>query len=224
MSLDWQPVELLKADHFGRVERGYLSEIGPATAWIGRNTSAAPWYTRPLARFLAKREARALRVLTGLAGIPQWQSWQEGLLLRSYLEGRPMHLAQPKDRTWFFRAQRFLVAMHRRGVVHNDLAKEPNWIVTPDGYPALVDFQLATVHRRRGRWFRHAAREDLRHLLKHKRTYCPHALTARERQLLSQVGWVAQLWRWTGKPMYLGLTRGLLRWKDREGAGDRSSD
>ena len=224
MSLDWQPVELLKADHFGRVERGYLSEIGPETALIGRNTSVAPWYVRRFARFLARREACALQKLEGMPGIPRWKSWQDGLLVRSYLEGQPMHVARPKDPAWFAQAQRFLVEMHRRGVVHNDLAKEPNWMVTPDGLPALVDFQLATLHSKRGRWFRHAAREDLRHLLKHKRTYCPQALTARECRLLKQAGWVAQLWRWTGKPVYLGLTRGLLGWSDREGAGDRGGN
>jgi hypothetical protein len=41
---------------------------------------------------------------------------------------------------------------------HNDLAKEPNWLVTPTGLPALVDFQLAYVAPRGAVSFGHLAR------------------------------------------------------------------
>ena len=44
------------------------------------------------------------------------------------------------------------------------------------------------------------AREDLRHLLKHKRTYCPQALTPTERRVLQRRSWVRQAWFATGKP------------------------
>jgi RIO-like serine/threonine protein kinase len=111
--------------------------------------------------------------------------------------------------------------MHRRGVAHNDLAKEPNFLVTADGGPAIVDFQLAMVTKNRGRLFRMLAREDIRHLLKHKRTYCAEALTARERRILENPSWPARLWAATGKPVYLFITRRVMGWQDREGAGDR---
>jgi hypothetical protein len=132
-----------------------------------------------------------------------------------------MQVARPRDRAWYRAARRLLVALHRRGVAHNDLAKEANWIVAADGSPAFVDFQLAWVAKRRGRWFRTAAREDLRHLLKHKRTYCPEALTDRERRILATRSWPARLWRATGKRVYLFVTRRLLDWEDREGASER---
>ena len=113
--------------------------------------------------------------------------------------------------------------MHAAGVLHNDLAKEPNWLVAPDGRPALVDFQLAMRPRFRGRLFRMLAYDDLRHLLKHKRTYCPESLTARQRAMLARRSPLAALWARTGKPLYRFVTRGLLGWSDREGAGDRSA-
>jgi hypothetical protein len=68
-----------------------------------------------------------------------------------------------------------------------------------------------------------AAREDLRHLLKHKRTYCPQHLTARERTILSSPGWVSIAISRTIKPAYLFVTRRLLNWEDREGAVDRGA-
>jgi hypothetical protein len=65
------------------------------------------------------------------------------------------------------------------------------------------------------------AYDDLRHLLKHKRTYCPAHLTRRERAILARRSLLAALWAATGKPLYRIVTRRLLGWSDREGAGDR---
>ena len=132
-----------------------------------------------------------------------------------------MQVARPRNADFYRAARRLVAALHRRGVAHNDLAKETNWLVTPTGQPAIVDFQLALVSRRRGRLFRSLAREDLRHLLKHKRTYCPERLTARERRILARPALVSRLWMATGKPVYTFITRRLLGWADREGAGDR---
>jgi hypothetical protein len=85
----------------------------------------------------------------------------------------------------------------------------------------VIDFQLAWRPRRRGRLFRLLAREDLRHLLKHKRTYCAAHLTQRERAILERRSFLSRAWMATGKPLYLCVTRRLLGWADREGAGDR---
>ena len=132
-----------------------------------------------------------------------------------------MQVARPPNADYFRAARRLLLALHRHGIAHNDLAKEPNWLVTPTGGPALVDFQLALVAPRRGRIFRMLAREDLRHLLKHKRSYCANRLTARERGILARPAAFSRLWMATGKPVYTFVTRRLFGWADREGAGDR---
>lgn len=132
-----------------------------------------------------------------------------------------MQVAAPRDPAYFRAARALVASIHRKGIAHNDLAKEPNWLVTPDGAPALVDFQLACVARRRGRLFRALAREDLRHLLKHKRSYCPGTLTARERRVLATPGPLSRAWSAAAKPVYLFLTRRVFGWADREGAGDR---
>jgi hypothetical protein len=132
-----------------------------------------------------------------------------------------MHLARPRDPAYFRAASRLLRRLHAAGVLHNDLAKETNWLVTPQGLPALVDFQLASVTRRRGRWARARGHDDLRHLLKHKRTYPPERLTARERGILARPSLPSRVWMATGKKVYLFITRRILHWRDRDGAGDR---
>ena len=52
------------------------------------------------------------------------------------------------------------------------------------------------------------AREDLRHLLKHKRTYCPQALTPVERRVLKRHSWLREAWFATGKPLRSGWAYG----------------
>ena len=210
----------LKTDLFGTVTR--LERSG--TWAVERDTRSARWWLRPLARHLARREAHALRALAGIAGIPAFETHARGVLVRSWMEGEPLQRAQPRDPRYFREAFDLLRCMHRRGVTHNDLAKEPNWLVTPAGRPALVDFQLALVSRRRGRLFRALAYDDIRHLLKHKRSYCPDRLTRREQHILATPSVPARLWMRTGKKLYLLVTRRVLGWADREGAGDRQHE
>jgi predicted Ser/Thr protein kinase len=207
----------LKSDLFGTV---WLGEAGGGE-FVLRDTAGARWWTAWLARRLCRREARALSRLDGLPGTPRLLAATRGTLRRAWIAGRPMQLARPRDPAYFRAARALLARLHRRGVAHNDLAKEPNWLVTPEGAPALVDFQLAVVSPRRGRLFRSLAREDLRHLLKHKRSYCPERLTARERRILATPSALSRLWMATGKPAYTFVTRRIFGWADREGAGDR---
>lgn len=210
-------MKLLKSDLLGAVwqseERGQWLAI--------RDTTPARWWLRGLARLLCRREARALERLDGMPGTPRLIARDRSGLSRTWIEGRPMQVAKPRHADYYRAARRLVSALHRRGVAHCDLAKEPNWLVTPTGSPAVVDFQLARVSPRRGRLFRTLALEDHRHLLKHKRRYCPQSLTARERRILAQPAMTSRLWMATVKPVYTFITRRLLGWADREGAGDR---
>jgi RIO-like serine/threonine protein kinase len=211
---------LLKQDLFGRVELVVLDD-GRGSVAVRRDTRRARWWTRPLARWLAAREARALSRLAGFPDVPQLISWRDGILLRTWLEGQPMQVARPRNAEFFDRASALVRRLHAAGVVHNDLAKEPNWLVRDDGQPALIDFQLSWAPRRRGALFRLLGREDVRHTLKHKRYYCPDSLRARESAILDRPGCLSAVWMRFGKPVYLFVTRKLLGWSDREGAGDR---
>jgi RIO-like serine/threonine protein kinase len=206
---------VLKSDAFGAIRL----EESPGRESIVRDTAPAGRWVGALARWAARREARALRVLHGLGGVPRLLAFDGVRLERSYIAGRPMQEAKPKDLAYFRQARVLLRTIHQRGVAHNDLAKEPNWLVTTEGRPALVDFQIARIAHPRSRVLRLQAREDLRHLLKHKRTYCPEHLTPIERRLLTRRSWIRNLWFATGKPVYRWLTRRVLRWRDNEGQG-----
>ncbi len=213
-----EEITALKADSFGRIAlmrdaRGLF---------IRRDLSATPWWLRFPAWRLARREARALQRIAGMRDVPQLLAWDGKRLDRSYMEGKAMYQSPPHGDVAYFRAaRRLLQEVHRRGLAHNDLAKEANWLVLADGRPALIDFQLAVCGRPRSRWMRLLAREDLRHLLKHKRTYCRDAVTPVEWKLLKRHSWLRDLWFRTGKPVYRFVTRKVLKWEDNEGQGPK---
>jgi predicted Ser/Thr protein kinase len=211
--------KVLKRDLFGEVVlRGEAS--GPV---VVRRTASARWWLRWLARWLLRREAEALAVLEGIDGVPQLVRHERDTLVRSFIDGMPLHLAKTTDPEWFASAARLLRRLHVAGICHNDLAKEPNLLVRCDGSAGIIDFQLAARSRNRSRLFRIAAYEDIRHLLKHKRSYRADLLTGREREILANPSPTSRIYMGTVKPVYLFITRRILGWEDREGASDRGS-
>lgn len=209
-------ITVLKADSFGRI----LLIQQQADLFIRRDlTTVQPWL-RPLARWLMRREASALCHVSCFAQCPRLLHSTAWSLDRSYLHGQPLYLQPPSRPVEYFNAaKRLLRTLHQHGVVHNDLAKEANWLVLDNGVPALIDFQLAMRGPPRARWLRLLAREDLRHLLKHKRTYCQERLTPTERRILARPSWIRQIWFCSGKPIYRWVTCSVLGWRDREGQG-----
>ncbi len=217
----WRSEVVLKRDVFSTIERGRFEAPTGEVEAILRRIDAVPWWARPLARHLFGREVRALQKAPAGTAPPLLYAGSDRLV-RGFLHGVALHIAKPFGDTAYFRsAKHALRALHRAGICHNDLAKEQNWLRTADGRACLTDFQLAMLFRRRGKLFRIAAYEDLRHLLKHKRRYVPEALTAAEKRMLARKSLIDRIWMNTGKRVYYAITRGLLNFSDREGAGNR---
>jgi len=222
LSARWTEGVLLKRDVFSTVERGRFRSPDGEVEAVLRRLDRVPWWSYLPARHLFARERRALARARGLQVGPEllWAGRQA--LVRGFIDGVALHLAKPfGDAAYFRSAKQALRKLHRAGICHNDLAKEQNWLRGSDGRAYLTDFQLAACFNTRGRLFRIAAYEDLRHLLKHKRSYAPEALTPRERRILARKYLVASVWLATGKKVYRAVTRGLFNFTDREGGGRR---
>ncbi len=214
------PETVHKRDIFSETISGHLKGV-PDFPVVLRRLDGVPFYARPLAWALARREIKGLRAVRGIEGAPLLIRVDRIGLLRSWTRATPLHLAKPTSADWYRDAKRLLREMRRAGVTHNDIAKPQNWLMTPDGRAAVIDFQLASVHRRRGRLFRVMAREDLRHLLKQKRAYAPDLLTPAEHAMLAQKALLTRIWMATAKPAYNFITRRLMNWSDGEGTEDR---
>src|SRR5262245_50139610 len=222
LSARWTEGVLLKRDVFSTVERGRFRDDSGEVDAVLRRLDQVPVWSYPVARHLFARERRALTLARDLDVGPKllWAGRQA--LVRGFIDGVALHLAKPHgDLAYFRSAKSVLRRLHRAGVCHNDLAKEQNWLRGTDGKAYLTDFQLAACFKTRSRIFRIAAYEDLRHLLKLKRSYAPEALTAMELKILARKSFVATIWLATGKKVYRGITRGLFNFTDREGGGRR---
>ncbi len=223
-------VRVLKRDVFGRVEQWSVPE-----GFVARRVAQAsgPPGSGFLARLLLARERRALehweRSTDGAPGVPRLYRGRacaqldelpgagerrvraSECLTREWIEGEPLPLAHALPRDWFERLAELVRALHATGLCHNDLHKEQNLIVARDGWPWLVDFQLASVHRRPGALQASRARDDLRHVAKHARRYelqgRPKASLG-ARALLPRRSWLAGVWRRWGKPLYERVARG----------------
>ena len=231
-------VELLKRDSLGWVElvHGNREPLIRRVAAGGRIPGSG-W----IGRLLLRRERRALEALAGaaagglavprlvtdpevaaLAGPEGQRLAPRAVLVRSYQAGLALHQATQLPRDFFDLVDALVMAMHRAGVCHNDLHKEQNLVVGEDGRPALIDFQLASIHRRGGRAFRVRCAEDLRHVQKHRRRYTRDGRGPVEAGVQHGAGLgrkrgpLAWAWRRMAKPLYNGLTRKILRTKDGE--------
>jgi len=210
---------VLKRDVFSETHKGHF-EGAPQRPAIRRIVTASPWWSRPLAWLLARREIAALKALRGVKGTPQLISTDRHGLYRRWTEGTPLHLARPRDAQWYHDAFRLLRQMRRMGITHNDLAKPQNWLMAPDGSAEVIDFQLASRHARRGRIYRFMAYEDFRHLLKQMRAFAPELMTPTAERILARRSLPSRIWRATFKPVYNAVTRGF-GWSDGDGTGDR---
>jgi hypothetical protein len=218
----WQTTVVLKRDVFSTVERGTFRNESGDVPGVLRRLDEVPWWSRPLAHHLFNRERRALAAARALGVAPPLLYADDAKLVRGYIPGSALKIVRPYgDHAYFRSARAALRALHRARISHNDLAKEQNWLRTPDGRAYLLDFQLASVFARRSWLFRMAAYEDLRHFLKHKRRYIPDAVTPAERRVLGRKSLPTRIWMMTGKKLYMLITRGLLGFIDSEGGGAR---
>jgi hypothetical protein len=216
------PDTVLKRDVFSETIMGHLAD-DPAGKVGLRRLDGVPWGARAISQLLARKEARGLQAVQGIEGVPILLEADKGGILRIWSEGTPLHLAKPDSPEWYRDAARLLREMRRRGVTHNDIAKPQNWLMLPDGRAGVIDFQLASVHRRQGKLFRIAAREDLRHMLKQKRKYAPNLLTPSQARLVARKSLPSRVWMATGKRLYNFITRRLMNWSDGEGTENRIS-
>lgn len=226
--MNFEVLRELKRDVFGRVELVRIAAAGaaaePASTLAIRRVaegSSLPG-SRLVARLLLGRERVALQRLAGLPGVPSLIEVGEDRLVRSFQEGLALSATEELAVDFFERLAELVREVHARGVCHNDLHKEQNVIVGVDGRPYLVDFQLASVHEPGSRTHAARAREDLRHIEKHRRRYLRDGrgpegssldLSAEPPLRRSRT---ALIWKRTAKPIYIFVTRRLLATRDGE--------
>lgn len=170
-----------------------------------KDFSAKGRLTRWLGRFLVSRESAAYRALSGVEGVPRFlgrvDPWSFAI---EFVEGeRLADAAIPNARETLARLRALLDALHRRGVVHNDLRSRENLLVDRSGRLFVVDFAGA-LRLEPGGWpyrrlFPTLKAADDAAYLRWKERLAPGTLTAEERAAARRFARVRALWPFNRK-------------------------
>jgi hypothetical protein len=179
-----------------------------------------------MGRLSRDHEKGIYAALAGVAGVPRYVGdvGETGLAIK-YIDAAPLDHLDAPPAGYFDRLRAVFDAVHARGVAYSDANKRSNILVTDDGRPFLIDFQIALRPRPDWPWparpmlasfIRYLQGKDIYHLCKHKRRLAPAELSAEEDALSRRRSGWHLLHRRLTKP-YRALRRRLLA--DRYRAG-----
>jgi serine/threonine protein kinase len=157
---------------------------------------------RLLGLLLLRREREAYERLAELPGVPAYAGRLDRYtLLVEYVAGESASVAPLEWLTpeFFGRLEALIRGMHACGVVHGDLKRLDNILITPEGEPVLIDFSAAFWHGSSplaALVFPHIWDDDLRAPYKLKSRRVPHLLTPEERRFLRHRTLVERWFRW----------------------------
>ncbi|MCB2156031.1 hypothetical protein KQI84_14225 [bacterium] len=164
-----------------------------------------------LCRWLARREARNLRLLDGLPRTPRLLGMPEPWTIEmTWLDAEPV--AESKtghgiDGDWFDELESMLAEIHRRGMNHGDLRRKNMMKERTSGQPCLVDVAQSMVAKG-GSLFdrlimRQAQQVDRVTFLKLKAWYLgPDVLTAEEKAEFAAAPWHLRVGQFLKKKIY----------------------
>jgi len=144
-----------------------------------------------LGAVLTMREARILRVLKGMEGVPQFRGRPDRYsVAMTYVPGRRVSRRNPAvgNNEGFVRELESIVSeMHRRGVVHLDLKHQSNLLLSSRGRPVVLDFASSLYFN--PRWpggtlvVKLLGHLDWLAVANWKRRLCPGALSPSDRRM-----------------------------------------
>lgn len=143
--LDTGSKELLRDGRWANA-RVYRFNFGGAD-WVVKDFAPRSfWVRNTLGRLLLRRELRALQRLSGIEGVPgdAFRVDSHAIAAR-YIPGVTLGNVPAEQLTasFFVALERLLQLVHTRGIVHLDTRGTGNMLMTPEGRPALIDFQAS---------------------------------------------------------------------------------
>jgi hypothetical protein len=173
-----------------------------------------------IGKMLADHEESIYAHLKGIAAVPRWIARiSPTCYAMEYIDAVPLDHLENIPAGFFELLREVFDTVHKRGVAYGDANKKSNILVTQDGKPVLIDYQISIA--KNDRWIfplgavrkkfvNYLMGKDLYHLYKHKRRLAPDELTPEEETLSRKRSGVHLLHRKLTKP-YRALRRGFLK-------------
>lgn len=115
--------------------------------WTVKDFSGRSWCVRNLfGRWLLRRELRALQKLAGVEGVPAQPFRVDAHAIAArFVPGVTLDRAprEQMNEAFFLALESLFRQVHARGLVHLDSRGSSNLLATPQGRPAVIDFQAA---------------------------------------------------------------------------------
>lgn len=98
---------------------------------------------------MLRHEARIYQQLQHLPGTPaSYGLIDNQYLALEFIDGQPIRNKRPANTEHFYASLFDLIGeMHKRGVVHMDLKKKDNLLVTDNDEPCIIDFGVASIRK-----------------------------------------------------------------------------
>jgi len=211
----------LKQDFFAATGR-YTGPDGQRV--VLKHYHTEPWLGCPLdwaGRLMADREVRHYRLLQDTGGVPRLLGRVgRSAFVHAWVEGQDLlDRREPPPDDFFDRLEVLVAEMHHRHMAYIDMNKPDNVLVSEDGRPVLIDFQISWAPRLDRGLLRGAKRRllalfqeaDRYHVRKLKRQHRPDLMTPEERAASKQPPWFLRMHRLVGAPLR-DLRRKVLEW------------
>lgn len=188
---------------------------------VGRTTDFAGVPLEWLGRWLCRREMRFYKKLADVPNVPDvLGTFGPTGFVHDFVPGRPLDKDLPVPDGFFAELRRLLDELHRRGMAYVDTNKPQNIILGDDGRPHLIDFQISYDLHELGDWalnrwwLRRLQREDLYHVLKHKRRMRPDEMSEEEYERATRKSVLIRFHRFVTRPYFLLRRRTFKRLRE----------
>ena len=201
-------------------ESGRSQKFSKIVVKFGRSQPLAGIPLKWVGKMLADHEESIYARLGGIAAVPQWVARISPICYAmEYIDAIPLDHLESIPVGFFDLLREVFDTVHQRGVAYGDANKKSNILVTQDGKPVLIDYQISIFQNNewifplrqiREKFVHYLMNKDLYHLYKHKRRLAPNELTPEEDALSRKRSGIHLLHRKFSKP-YRAMRRGFLK-------------
>lgn len=201
------PKEIMRIGHWGNARVFRVENLG--IFWTVKDFSQSLPVVRSWGRLTLKHEKKVINRLRGMDGVPQ-KAFMVGpyTMAFEYIKGTSVNLAPREfiNEDYLLKCEKLLRKIHDCGIVHLDTRGKTNWLVQPDGEPALIDYQSALFTHHLPLSVRKLLEDiDISGVYKKWEEFQPNKMGENRRKEKERIDKIRRLWVLKG---YFGLKKG----------------